>query len=45
MGRLIQAFNEHKNIHFDNEQNIHMSSKIYEEVGYDLHLDLLTILY
>ena len=28
--------------HFDNELNIHLSSKNYEENGYDLDLDLLT---
>ncbi len=31
-----------KNIHFDNEYDIHVSSK---ESGYDLHLGFLTILY
>ena len=37
--------NEHENLHFGNEHNIHMSSNNYEESGYDLDLDLLTTLY
>ena len=31
--------------HFDNEEDIHMNSKIYEESNYGLNLDLLTITY
>ena len=37
-------FNEHKNLHFDNEQDIQMNSNKYEESDYGLDLDLLTIL-
>ena len=29
-----------ENLHFDNEQEIHMSSENYEESGYRLDLDL-----
>ena len=36
--------NQHKNLHFHNEKDIHMSSKIYEESVCGLVLDLLTIL-
>ena len=36
--------NEHANLHFDNECDIHMSSQNYEDSGHGLHLDLLTIL-
>ena len=32
-------------IHFDNEYNIYMSSKNYEESGYGLDLDMQTISY
>ena len=39
----IWLVNEHENLHFDNEQGIHMNSKTYEESGYGLNLDLLTI--
>ena len=43
LGRPIQPFNKQCNIlHFDNEQDIHTSSKKhYEKGGYDLDLDLL----
>ena len=44
-GELIWPFNEHENLHFDNEWNIHMSSEKYEERGYSLNLDILTTLY
>ena len=43
--RPIQPFNEHKNLHFDNKQDIHTIPLKYEECGYDLHLDMLTISY
>ena len=43
--RTIWSLNEHYNIHFDNEQDIHMSFKFPEESGYGLGLDLLTFLY
>ena len=39
------TLNEHKSLHFDNDYGIYMSSKFYEECGYDLDVDLLTILY
>ena len=44
-GEPIWPFNEHENLHFDDEWDIHMSSEKYEESGYSLNLDLLTILY
>ena len=34
---------EHENIHFDNAQDIHMSSENYEENGYEHDLDMLII--
>ena len=42
---LYDHFNEHEYFHFDNDQLIHMSSRIHEESGHDLNLDLLTVLY
>ena len=33
------------NLQSDNEQDIHMSTKKYEDNGYGFDLDLLTILY
>ena len=45
-GYLYKPLNEHKNLHFDYEyQEIDMSSDNYEDSGYGLDLDLLTILY
>ena len=44
-GGPIWPYNEYKNLHFDNEQDTHTSSEIYEEIGYSLDLDLLTIPY
>ena len=41
----ISPSNEHENLHFDMKQDIHTSSKNYEESGYGLSLDLLTISY
>ena len=41
----IRSFIEHKNLHFDNELNIHVSSQNHEESGYGLFLDLLNLLY
>ena len=41
-GGGIWSLNKHTNLHFDNEQEIHMSSQNYEKSGYDLDLDLLT---
>ena len=43
-GNLYEHFDEHKNLHFHNE-DIYISSNNYEESEYDLNLDLLTILY
>ena len=43
-GEPIWPFNAHENLHFDNEQDIHTSSEMYEESGYGLNLDMLTIL-
>jgi hypothetical protein len=37
--------NEPKTIHFENEQDVRMSSEDYEERGYSLRLHLLTIWY
>jgi hypothetical protein len=34
------AFNEHTNLHFHNEYNIHMSFKDYEKFSSGLNLDL-----
>ena len=45
IGEPIWPFDEHKNPHFDNEYDIHMSSENYEEGGYSLNLDLQTIFY
>ena len=41
----VWPLDEHKNHHYDNEQDIHTSSEICEESGYGLNLDLLTISY
>ena len=40
-----RPFNEHNNLHFDNESYIYMSSKNYEESGYFLDLDAITVSY
>ena len=37
--------NEHENLHFDNEQDMYISSKNFKESGYDLGLVLQIILY
>ena len=44
-GGAIWPINEHKNIHFGNEDNIYINSKFYEESDYDLDLDFLTIVF
>lgn len=44
-GELIWSFIEHDNLHFDNDKNIHMSTKDYEKSNYDFSLNLVTILY
>jgi hypothetical protein len=36
MGGGIWPFDEHKNLLFNNEQDIYMTFKNYEEHGYDL---------
>lgn len=41
----IQSFNGNENLHFDNEYDNHTSSETYEESGYALNLELLTISY
>ena len=41
----VIPLNENKNIHVHNKWDIHTSSKIYNESGYDLDLDLLTVSY
>ena len=38
-GRTGMTINEHKNLHFDNEWDTHVSSETYEESGYGLNLD------
>ena len=43
-GGPLWPFNEHKILHLDNEKDILKSLQNYEESGYDLDLDLLTIL-
>lgn len=44
-GEAIWLFYKHENdIHFDNEQNIDRSFVNYEESGYNVNLDLLSIL-
>lgn len=40
----ISPLREHETLHFDNESDVHTSPKNYEESGYDLDLDLQTIL-
>jgi hypothetical protein len=41
---MTSPFNKHENVHFDNIQDVHVSSKYYKESSYDLHLDLANIL-
>ena len=43
IGGSIWPFNEHENLRFDNEYDIHMTSNIYE--NYVLDLDLLIIMH
>ena len=43
-GGPIWPFNGHENLHFDFEYNIKRSFENYEENGYDLNQDILTIL-
>ena len=44
-GGTMWSPNEYMNLHFDNKQDIYMSSIIYEEIDYNLNLDLPIILY
>ena len=44
-GTYKWPFREHGKFHFDNKQDVHMDLKNDEESGYNLDLDLLTILY
>jgi hypothetical protein len=44
-GNRYDQFEEHEDLHVAGDEDIHMSSEIYEESGYGLDLDLLTILY
>jgi hypothetical protein len=44
-GGPIWPLNGHERLDFDNEIDIHMSSKNHKECAYNLNLDLLTILY
>ena len=44
-GGPIRPIKEHEHYHLDNDQDIHTSSKPYEEDCYGLNLKLLTLLY
>ena len=41
----LWALQIEENFHFEDEEDLHMSSKIYEESDYRLNLDLLIISY
>ena len=41
----IWSFNEHENLHFDNELDIHVRYENYKESDYNLNLDLLNTSY
>ena len=43
MEGLIWPLDEHENVHFDNEYDIHTSPEIYKANGYGYDLDLLII--
>ena len=43
-GRPIGPYNELKNLHFGNEEDMHMSSKIHEANGYGHDWELAIIL-
>ena len=45
LGGPICPLDEHEILLIDNEKDIHMSFKNYEESSYGLDLNLLTILY
>jgi hypothetical protein len=44
-GGLVWPLDEHKDLHFNIELNIHMNFKSYEANGYGHDLDLLIILH
>lgn len=44
-GATILPFNEHEDIHFDSKLVIHMNFKTNKEIGSNLDLDLLIIMY
>ena len=45
-GDLFEHYvDEHDDVSFDDEKDIHMSPKNYEESDYNSHLNLLTISY
>ena len=39
------TLNEHKNLHIDNEEDMHMNSENHVANGYGHNLDLLSILH
>ena len=41
-GELYDFFQQQKNLHFDNKQDIHMRSKNYKESDWGLDIGLLT---
>ena len=43
--RSLWPFNEHENIHIDNQQYIHMRFENYKEGDYNLNLDLPIVSY
>ena len=45
VNKIGQELYEPKNLHFENEEDVCMSSEDYEESGYSLHLHLVTISY
>ena len=42
-GQPIWPVNEHENLHFGNEWDVHMNSNYHEANGYGHNLDLLII--
>jgi len=45
IGVTYMTLNEHENLHFDDEEDIYMSSKNYEANGYRHDLDSIIILH
>lgn len=43
-GGPIQPSNEHENLHYDSEYDIHIVSEIHKESGHGHYFDLLAIL-